>query len=65
MQVPQTGFTPEQQQVYEKFISQTKRHLKGMSKNDLIKTCLALLVDNYGLKGALEQLSEKKEKENE
>jgi hypothetical protein len=53
-----TSMTSDEQKLFEQFSNQAKRHLKTMSKNDLVKTCVALLIDNYGLKGALEQFQE-------
>jgi len=59
MQKPKSsGMTEQEQQVYMRFQSEARKHLKTMSKNDLVKTCIALIVDNYGLKSALEKKNE-------
>lgn len=52
---PQPTMTEHEQQLFAQFSAQARKQLKQMSKNQLVQTCVALLIDNYGLKGALEQ----------
>jgi hypothetical protein len=52
---PQTSMTEQEQALFAQFSAQARKQLKTMSKNQLVQTCVALLIDNYGLKGALEQ----------
>lgn len=40
----------------QRMFTEVKRHYKPMSKNDLIRTIGALLVDNYVMKTKLDQL---------
>lgn len=53
--------TEHEQKLFAQFSAQARKQLKQMSKNQLVQTCVALLIDNYGLKGALEQYMKAKQ----
>ena len=48
----------------KQMMAEVKRKLKPQSKNELIRTIGALLLDNYALKMQLAELTQNKESEN-
>lgn len=51
--------TPEQQQAeWQQFAAQTRKKLKGMSKNELVRACMGLLIENYNLQAAVKEAAE-------